>query len=115
MGARVIHHAGMKEERRGFTDEDIVPETVTEELQLQEAVPNRTRRAIFVFGTWMLCWAIAAYLSIMKTEGKIAELVVDGCTSYMIVIAITYITSHSIDRSHVITRVMDMVEKRKGV
>ena len=76
--------------------------------------PDRHRRALFVFGTWLLSYAIAAYLSLSGVQGKVAELVIDGCTSYMIIIAVTYLTSHSVDRANLFGRVMDMVEDRKN-
>lgn len=81
---------------------------------MEQTKPDRHRRAVFVFGSWFLSWGVAAYLSIRGVEGKVAELVIDGCTSYMIIIAVTYLTSHSVDRANLFGRVMDMVEDRKN-
>lgn len=66
-----------------------------------------------MFGSWLLAYGLTLAIPIMKLDGKVAEIAIDGCTTYMIVIAVTYLTSHSIDRAALLEKVMDMAIRRK--
>jgi len=96
-----------------ISDEDIIEsETVTEEST--QETPNRTRRGIFVFGTWLLAFGVAATLALNGNDSKVSSLFVDGCVTYMIAIAITYLTSHSIDRADLFGKIMEMVSEKNN-
>lgn len=75
---------------------DMDPETPGHQCE----PPNRTRRTWFIFVSVAI-----AYLSVMGLaffgSGKIAELVADGLVSYIMVIAVSYVAAHTIDRSEI--------------
>lgn len=90
-----------------ISDDDIVaqePSNITH-------APNRARRGLFVAGSWLLSFGLVAYLSANVPESKMAELAIDGCTTYMIALGITYICGHSVDRADFLNKIRDLMKK----
>jgi hypothetical protein len=71
--------------------------------------PNRTRRAIFVFGGTILFTGLAAFTT-LTMEGRLPELFVQGSLGIVELIVISYLFTTTIDRSEVLTRIGKGVE-----
>lgn len=84
----------------------VPPPDVVEEHE-DPSPPNRLRRTLFVFISCFMAYVAAMYLTLYGS-GKIAEMVADGMTSYMLIVAVTYISAHSLDRSGL----TDMLKRR---
>lgn len=66
--------------------------------------PNRTRRAIYVFGGTLVFLGSAIY-GAMNFDGAIGLAFVQGCFQLLMLIAVSYLFTTSIDRSEVLTHI----------
>jgi hypothetical protein len=93
-----------------ITDDD----TMSEENTIEEReAPNRSRRALFVFGSWILSWAATLYLAQFH-DTKIGQIAVDGLTTYMIAVMAAYIIGHSVDRAGIMAKVGERISRTTG-
>lgn len=65
--------------------------------------PNRTRRAIYVFG-FSIGFAVAAFYVTMNSESEIAQTFVKGAIGLIELIAISYLVTTTVDRSEILSK-----------
>ena len=68
-----------------------------------ENKPNRTRRAIYVFG-FSIAFAVAAFYITMTSESALAETFVKGALGLIELIAISYLVTSTVDRSEILSK-----------
>jgi len=93
-------------EAEGASDK---PEVSTEEHDCE--TPNRWRRTMFIFVSCGLAYVSVMVLAFLGT-GKIAEMVADGLISFLMVVAVSYVAAHSIDRSEIFTKMSERFGRR---
>lgn len=76
---------------------------------------NRTRRAIFVFGSTLLFAAIPSSILYFGLEGPIAEKATDGFIGLIEMIIIGYLFTTTVDRSEILTNVGVAMRERVHV
>jgi len=64
--------------------------------------PNRTRRAVYVFGGTLVFAAMAFYVTLFGS-GDIAEAFVKGCMGVIQWIVLLYLSTTTIDRSEILS------------
>lgn len=89
--------------------EEVTAQPTAEEHDCDK--PNRWRRTVFIFVSCGI-----AYVSIMVLaflgNGKIAEMVADGLISFLMVVAVSYVAAHSIDRTEIFTKMSERYGRR---
>lgn len=86
-----------------FPDDEIVaeesdaPAPVAQPHECES--PSRARRAVFVFGSWLLAFGAMVFFARSGIENGLTKTLVDGCSMYLIAVAGFYIAGHSFDRS----------------
>jgi hypothetical protein len=72
--------------------------------------PVRARRSYFVIASSGIAYLSSMYLAI-KGSGDIATKVADAMMTYLTVVVPTYILSHSVDRSEMLTKIGESFKK----
>ena len=67
-------------------------------------VINRSRRTHFIFVSVFACYASVMLLAFYGS-GKLAELASDSLSSFMLIMGVTYVTAHSVDRSDILGKI----------
>jgi hypothetical protein len=68
-----------------------------------ENKPNRTRRAIYVFG-FSIAFAVMAFYITLTSDSALAETFVKGALGLIELIAISYLVTTTIDRSEILSK-----------
>lgn len=76
---------------------------------------NRTRRAIYVFGSTILFTAIPVSILYLGLDGPIAERATDGFIGLIELIILGYLFTSSVDRSEVLTNAGIAMRERARV
>jgi hypothetical protein len=94
-----------------ITPDDVI-EDVPDKLEHPDVIPNRARRALFVFSTWYVSFVATVAISAFAADHKLSQLAIDGLTTYMVTIAVLYIVGHTADRLGIIDKLSSIVGKK---